>query len=133
MVEDDSTIGDQDGLLRHVPSWPTMFKYDENLRVYRATSACFTDRDGGTELSVTLEQPLLQDGGVRQDVVKDNPGFGVARIEAGFVRHSIVPAQKVVRAPTGADPYHGLVVGPKNKIARKRMAKQAVLVIVPKA
>ncbi len=129
--EDDVTIEDLDGILRRVPNWPDMFKLDKNMNAYRPTSACFTDKDGGKKLSVTLERPLLDGGGTHKDAIAIEPKFGLARIEAGFVRHNVVPAQKIQREPTGTDLYHALIIGEKDKRARKAMAKAAQLIITP--
>lgn len=131
-IDDDITIEDNDGILRRVPNWPDMIKFDKNMNAYRATSACFSDKDDGKELSITLEQPLLDSGATLQDAIAGDPRFGLARLTAGFVRHAIAPAQKLLRAPTQDDPYHGLVIGEKSKKAKKALAKAATLVIQPK-
>jgi hypothetical protein len=130
--QDDLTVEDGDGLLRRVPNWPNMVMYDENIKSYRASSACFSDRDGGKRLSVTLERPLFEAGGSHADAIALNPDFGVARLDAGFVRHAVSPPQQITRSPTEDDPYHALMVGEKSKKARKDMAKAAVLVVLPK-
>lgn len=132
-LEDDLTIHDADGLLRRVPDSPCMVKYDDNLKAYRPSSLCFSDRSTcDREVSVTLERPLLDGGGKQEDAIADMPDFGLARLEAGFVRHEVVPAQKIRRAPTGKDQHHALVIGEKDKRAKKEMAKAASLVIKPK-
>ena len=131
-ISDDLTIEDADGLLRRVPNSPTMFKFDDNLKIYRPTSACFSDKDGGVALSVTLERPLLEGGGAHQDAILVDQNFGLARLEAGFVRHNVSPPQKIIRAPVDEDEHHALVVGEKSKAAKKAMAKAAKLVIQPK-
>lgn len=130
-IQDDISIDDTDGILRRVPNWPDMVKFDANLNTYRATSACFSDKAGSKELSITLERPLLESGQTHQHAIVHEPKFGLARLTAGFVRHQIQPAQKLVREPTEKDVFHGLVVGEKSKQAKKAMAKAAVLVIRP--
>jgi len=130
-IEDDSTVEDDHGLLRRIPNLPNMVKWDSNLKAYRPSSLCFSDRDGGIELSITLEQPLLSSGGSHHDAIIKMPGFGLARLNAGFVRHEMNPPQIINRAPTPEDPHHGLVIGSKSKKAKSSMAKAAVLIIEP--
>lgn len=130
-IQDDTSILDNDGILRRVPNWPDMVKFDANLNQYRATSACFSDKNDGKELSITLERPLLESGHTHQDAVANQPKFGLARLTAGFLRHQILPAQKLVSNPTVEDAFHGLVIGKKDKQAKKAIAKAAVLVIKP--
>lgn len=130
--EDDSSIEDEDGLLRRIPNWPSMLKYDKNLGSYRPSSVCFSDREGGTQLSITLKRLLLEAGGKIEDAIATFPhGFGVACLTAGFVRNEVSPSQIVIRQPTCEDPYHGLVVGEKSKSTRKTMAKNATILIQP--
>lgn len=132
-IQDDLTIQDTDGLLRRVPNWPDMVKYDDNLKAYRLSSQCFSDRSTrDREVSVTLERPLLDGGGKYEDAIATMPDFGLARLDAGFVRHNLEPAQKIRREPTDNDPHHALVVGQKNTRAKKDMAKAATLIIQPK-
>lgn len=132
-IQDDISINDNDGILRRVPNWPGMVKFDANMNAYRATSACFSDKGGGKELSITLERPLLDSGHTHQYAIAQDPKFGLARLAVAFVRHEIVPAQKLISSPTADDAFHGLVIGEKNKQAKKALAKAAVLVIEPAA
>ena len=129
---DDLSIMDDEGLLRRVPNQPNMIKYDENIQAHRPTSACFCDRQTqDKELSITLEKPLKDSGGSEESAIQDNPGFGLARLLAGTVRHDITPNQIITRAPTGADPHHGLVIGDKTKATKRTLAKKASLIITP--
>lgn len=130
-IQDDISIEDNDGILRRVPNWPDMVKFDANMNAYRATSACFSDKDEGRELSITLERPLLDSGHTHQYAIAQEPRFGLARLIVGFVRHEIVPAQKLIRAPTDDDEFHGLMIGEKSKRAKKALVKAAILVIQP--
>jgi hypothetical protein len=131
--QDDPSITDDDGLLRRVPHFPNMTKYNHNTSSYELTSACFSDRDDGYELSISLETPLLESGKCHQDIL-EKPGFnnyGLARVESGFVRREIEPAQSIVRNPVELDPYHGLVVGKKSKSAKRKLARHATIIISP--
>lgn len=128
--QDDSTILSDDQLLRRVPPWPNMVKFDENLQKLRPTSACFSDEDGGVQLSVTLETPLLESGFTHQDAARFE-GFGVARVSADRARNMSTPCQKLVRNPTDDDPHHALVVGEKSKSQKRKIAQAAELVITP--
>ena len=95
--EDDPSIEDQDGLLRRVPDWPNMIKLDKNLNTYRPSSVCFSDKEtNDLEVSMSLQRQLLEDGGIEADAIKDHPGFGLARILAGFVRNDHNHQQVVV-------------------------------------
>lgn len=128
--KDDETILDDEGLLRRVPNWPNMVKFDQNKQEMRPTSACFSDKDDGIELSVTLEKPHCDNGGTYESAAKVN-GFGLAKVKAGKARNITDPAQKIARNPTADDPHHGLVVGRKNKTAKRKLAMAAKLVIEP--
>ena len=128
-VEDDLTIEDDEGLLRRVPNWPNMVKFDSNINSFRATSACFSDRDtSDVEVSITLEKPLQESGGNHHDVISDMPGFGLARLLAGFARSK---GQVINQRPTDDDPHHGLIIGDKNKRTKTALAKNSVLIIMP--
>lgn len=130
VVEDDLTIEDDEGLLRRVPNWPNMVKFDSNLNSLRASSACFSDREtNDVEVSVTLEKPLQESGGNHYDVISSLPGFGLARLLVGFARSK---EQIINKRPTGDDPHHGLIIGNKNKRTKTALAKNSVLVIKPK-
>ena len=129
IVEDDLTIEDDEGLLRRVPNWPNMVKFDSNINALRATSACFSDREtSDVEVSITLEKLLQESGGNHHDVISDNPGFGLARLMAGYARSK---GQIINQKPTDDDPHHGLIIGNKNKKTKSALAKNSVLVITP--
>jgi len=129
---DDLSITDDEGLLRRVPNQPNMVKYDENIKAYRPTSVCFCDRETkDKELSITLEKSLTDSGERTESATQNNPGFGLARLLTGVVRDNITPQQIITRAPTDADPHHGLIIGDKTKSTKKNLAKQAVLIITP--
>jgi hypothetical protein len=131
--EDDLTILDNDGLLRRVPNWPNMVKFDSNMNALRPTGLCFSDKEtGDIEVSTTLESSFLEAGCKYEDAIAAFPAFGVARLEVGVVRHVVIPAQKLKRDPTKEDKHHVLVIGEKNKQAKKMMAKAAKLIICPK-
>lgn len=130
--EDDPSIADEDGLLRRVPNWPNMVKFDHNLATYRPSSVCFSDRDtNDLEVSITLQRQLLESGGNEADAIKNHPGFGLACIVAGFVRNDLNHKQIVLSEPVDIDPFHGLVVGIKDSKTKSAMAKCAVLLINP--
>ena len=129
---DDNSILDEHGLLRRVPPWPNMIKYNENLHIYHPTSACFGDKDGGAELSVDLQQSVLDSGGTIQDCIKDIPEFGLCKLTAGYVRHELNPAQAVRRDPLPKNPHHALIIGKKTKSVQRNMAKNAEMLIQPK-
>ncbi|MEC9386974.1 hypothetical protein [Marinobacter sp. bablab_jr008] len=128
--KDDDTIKDDEGLLRRVPNWPNMVKFDENKNEYRPSSACFSDKSDGVELSVTLETPLLENGSDHQSATKTK-GFGLARVKAGIAREITEPKQCIMREPTDDDPYHGIIAGKKSKRAKQKLARSAELVIAP--
>ena len=128
---DDTSITNCEGLLRRIPNWPNMYKFDQNTKKFRPTSALFSDRDKGYKLSVTLEKPLL-DSGEDHHKATHKIGFGLAKIIAGFVRTEITPNQIIQRSPTSEDPHHGLVIGEKNKSTRRALAKHAEIIIDPK-
>ncbi len=68
--DDDLTITDDDGLLRRVPNWPNMVKYDENINAYRTTSVCFSDPETkDREVSISLEKDLLDSGNEHTDLI----------------------------------------------------------------
>lgn len=130
--EDDVSIEDEEGLLRRVPNQPNMVKFDENINAYRPSSACFCDRQtNDLEVSVTLEQPLLDDGETHEFAIKDYPEFGVAQFLTAVARYQVTPNQIIRRDPTDDDPYHGLVVGYKTRVTRRQLAKKSTMVIKP--
>lgn len=127
---DDPSIKDDDGLLRRVPNQPSMFKIDKNTNKKRLSSVCF--RDNATknrEVSVTLEQPLLESGKTHDDALNGFENFGLARIKAGFVRHGLSQPQIVAKDPTPEDPHHGLVIGEKSKKTLSAIASSAEILI----
>lgn len=130
--DDDLTITDDDGLLRRVPNWPNMVKYDENINAYRTTSVCFSDP--GTkdrEVSISLEKDLLDSGNEHTDLITNHPGFGLAKIIASFARNDLTPKQIINRNPTEDDPFHGLIIGDKTKKTKRDLAKNAELLFDP--
>lgn len=128
--QDDNTISNEEGLLRRVPNWPNMVKFDANTNEIRPSSACFSDKDGGEELSVTIETPHLAGGGTYESAAKED-GWGLAKVIAGTARTVSNPSQKLVRNPTPDDPHHGLVVGKKTRAAKRNLAKAAEMVVTP--
>ena len=129
-VVDDITIQDEHGLLRRVPYWPNMYKFDHNLGVHRPTSACFGDREtNDIEVSVSTEYELLQSGGSYVDLITEgSKGFGIARFIAEVPRKQVDPTQKITRNPTDTDVYHALVVGDKPKRVKKALVKSSIIV-----
>lgn len=133
MDTSDDVLNDFVGhLLRRVPNWPDMCKFDPGLGRHRPTSACFADvATADVSMSFSLEEPRLQDGGAVSDVIASNPGFGVARLGSNVVREQLSTPQSIVVDPTEDDPYHCLVVGAKSKKDKRKMAKESELVINP--
>jgi len=130
--KDDPEISDDDGLLRRLPNWPNMVKFDHNMQVERPSSAWFTDRStSDREVSITLEKDLIDSGGTHQDAVSSYPDFGLAVISTKTVRHEISPKQIVNKQPTDDDDFHGLVIGEKRKKTKTALAKKANILINP--
>jgi hypothetical protein len=131
-VVDDESISDSDGLLRRVPFWPSMYKFDHNIQRYRLTTACFSDKETkDEELSITLEAPLLSGKMTHKDIVRNHSGFGVAKFTAALARHEVSVSQKIVKDPTPDDEFHGLVVGKKPKSVKKAFVKGSLIVVEP--
>lgn len=125
---DDLTILNEDGLLRRIPHWPQMYKFDNNTKTYRLTSANFKD----PELSVSLEKDLLNDAKEHSYLVRQLPEFGLARIKAKVPRQELNVKQKLVRDPTPEDPYHAIVYGKKGKGDCRKLAHASKIVVEPK-
>ena len=130
---DDESIFDEHGLLRRIPNWPDMFKFDHNTGKYRPTTACFSDRQTkDLELSVTLENDLLEGGDSHQTLIENFDGFGLARLSAGTPRNLDNYPQKICRNPTDEDAHHALIVGNKPKSVKKALVKNCEVVVQPK-
>ncbi|MFD3390073.1 hypothetical protein [Alteromonas macleodii] len=128
---DDESIADVDGLLRRVPNWPNMTIRCQQTGQLRATSACFKDRaTENREVSVTLEKELLQANKTHQDAAKVE-GFGLAKVEAGFVRNNLSQRQIINRDPIEDDPHHALIIGDKTNKDLSKISRNSVLLIEP--
>ena len=129
---DDVSIADEDRLLRRVPNWPNMTKFDPRIGAIRVTSACFSDvGTNDREVSMTLEKDLLNSGGRHEDAIALHPGFGLASLGVEVVRNDLPTKQIIVRNPQPDDPYHCLVIGDKGKAEKRMMAKKSELIIEP--
>ena len=119
---DDESIADVDGLLRRVPNWPNMTIRCQQTGQLRATSACFKDR--------ATEKELLQANKTHQDAAKVE-GFGLAKVEAGFVRNNLSQRQIINRDPIEDDPHHALIIGDKTNKDLSKISRNSVLLIEP--
>ena len=126
-LEDDTTILDEDWLLRRIPNWPRMYMWCDNEQAYRPTSANFKDN----ELSVSLEKDMLRDDKDHSEAVKNHPGYGLLKMPVRTVRHDLSNKQAIKRDPTNEDPYHALVLGEKSKGDCRKLRKASEVVIEP--
>lgn len=124
---DDLSIIDEDGLLRRIPNWPSMYVWDHNIDSYRPSTANFKDSD----LSVSLEKDLLDAGNDHNEAVKNHPDFGLLKVSAGFVRNELANQQAINRDPVPEDPYHALVFGKKSKGDCRKLVEESEVVIAP--
>jgi hypothetical protein len=133
MDTSDDILVDYDGLLlRRVPDFPNMTIFDPELGRRRPTSVCFSDPESkDVSMSFSLERPLLESGGCHQDILQSYIGFGLASLNSNVVYQKLSVVQKIVKDPTGDDPYHCLVIGNKNKKDKRKMAKNSEMVINP--
>lgn len=115
-----------------MPNWPVMYKYDPNIGAFRLTSACFADaRSKDVKMSFTLERDLLNAGFSHSDAVSKYPGFGLASLNVNLLRNELREKQRIVRDPQLEDAHHCLVIGNKTKGDRRKIAKNAEIIIDP--
>lgn len=125
--EDDASILGTERLLRRIPNWPNMYKFDDNLKAWRLTSANFSD----PELSVDFRELIEADGNDVSYSIQGKEGFGLAQFTVIQAR-SLQPKQAIVRNPiVNQNPYHGLVAGKKTGAVKNSLAKVATLLIEP--
>lgn len=118
--QDDSTIADDAIVWRRVP--PEQTKLGLDGRPVPSTGA-FND-SSNSPMSATLAA-----GSSVQAVHKWYPTHGIVAIRAGRLREL---GQRLVRAPTEADPAHILVAGRKPKGGfRKKLQRESDWVVLP--
>ena len=120
--EDDSSIGDDETLLRRVP--PTWWVFDENLRRTRPTSAAFED----DELSVHLLSVLTAAALPPTHTLAGHTGYYLTSISAGQARGHNLP---VCRDPLPDDGAHAIVAGKKSRGVARALAVAALWVVAP--
>jgi hypothetical protein len=124
----DTSIADEADLWRRIsPIWMIL---DENLGVWRVSSAAFDDSRDGTPLSVLLAEVVVAGGRSAQDLLSRFPGYCLAAITAGIARGC---GQGVARTPLPEEPAHASVFGRKTKGVKKKLAKAATWVVAPPA
>jgi hypothetical protein len=123
---DDSTIGDEDVLLRRIP--PVWWIPDENLGRLRPTSQAFNNHGNGSPMSVHLQKVLEEHRLPVNSVLEGHVGFALASITAGLAR---THAQRIRRKPLDDDPAHAEVFGEKTRSVRKAFAMGAVWAVPP--
>ncbi|WLQ12098.1 hypothetical protein O5O45_20445 [Hahella aquimaris] len=133
--DDDPSILNEENLLRRVPSWPIMFKFDHNRNTHRLTSAIFSDSEtNDVEISTTHKEKLLDSNKQLQDALgetRKKEGWGLVAINCGDLRNQISPPQKLVADPTEDDPFHTLIVGKKSKSVKRKMVDMVTTLIAP--
>lgn len=121
---DDLTIADDAVLWRRIhPMWAVP---DENGGGLRVSSAAFDNSPDGSPTSILIAEVVL--AGRRGPEVVVHEGYGLASLKAREAREC---GQAVVRDPLPDEPAHGLLVGPKTKSVRRRLAAAACWVITP--
>jgi hypothetical protein len=129
---DDQTILNTDHLLRRLPNWPNMTKFDHNKGQLRPSSAAFGDQESGdVRVSTTHQESLLASGGDIKDAIRHHPKFGLAQLNVSYARSSLSTPQIVVRDPTSDDDHHCLLVGRKTDGDKRKLAKNCVILIEP--
>ncbi|HMQ14583.1 MAG TPA: hypothetical protein PKC49_01295 [Phycisphaerae bacterium] len=119
---DDLTIADDAALWRLIhPTWAVV---DENRGGLRVSSAAFENSPDGSPTSILIAEAVFTTRRGPEDVVHE--GYGLASLTAGQARQC---GQAVARDPLPNEPAHGLLVGPKTKSIRKRLAAAAAWVI----
>ena len=119
--EDDSTIRDDDRLLRRIPPWHLV--RDDNTKSHRISSAAFDDPPDSSSMSVSIESTLVCNGLGAEHALRNHEDFGLVALSVALVREH---GQGVVRRPLPDDPAHGEVVGSKTRSVRKAFARNAV-------
>jgi hypothetical protein len=123
---DDPTIGNDVPLWRRIPPWHIVF--DENLGIWRPSSAAFEDHPDGSPMSVVLGQEVLADGRTPDSVLEAHEGFGLVSIGAGLAREN---HQGITRKPLPEEPAHAEVFGKKTGGVKRAFAKKCCWIIVP--
>lgn len=123
---DDSTVSNDDGLLRRVPkAW---FVLDENLGRVRPSSAAFSNDKTGSPMSVAIESAVIADGRKPVDVLQGKANFALVRITAGFARQH---QQGIQRDPIEVEPAHALVFGEKTRPVKDAFAMNCEWAVPP--
>lgn len=122
---DDGSIPDAAGLLRRVH--PSQVVDDKNTGERRPSSAAFKD----PEMSVDVE-PMLEAKGLDwRFSLRNNPGYSLARLQAGAARAA---GQAVVHTPAPDNEAHAEVRGRKSPgVANKLLMASVPVLIAPKA
>lgn len=127
---DDETVDNDTLLLRRIPSNPNLtIVKDDNLGIYRPSSASFEDHVNKTPMSIVLSDTLEALGRSLESALHGHEiGFSLAAFTAGLARQC---NQSVVRDPVDDEPAHGLVVGNKSKKVRRALAKGCQWIVEP--
>lgn len=117
--QSDVTIPDTAHLWRRIPPWEDYTVFDPQVGGLRPSSAAFDD----DEMSVFIGDELSG----TSEILHGLDGFGVVSISARLARDC---GHVVVRDPE-PHPAHALVVGPKTRAVRRRLARGAEWVLRP--
>ena len=123
---DDPTTGDDAPLWRRVP--PRHFVFDDNLGIWRPSSAAFEDHPDGSPMSVVLGQEVLAEGRTTDSVLDGYDEFGLVSFPAELAR---VAGQGIMRRPLAEEPAHAEVFGKKTRSVKKALAKNCQWLVAP--
>lgn len=122
---DDPSILSDDPLWRRIH--PSQVVPDPKSGGLRPSSSAFNDHPNGTPMSVVLGKEVLAADRTSENVLQDHPGFSLASLTAGLVRHH---QQLVYRLPVDDEPAHAEVKGNKPKSACREFAKQSTWIVL---
>jgi hypothetical protein len=123
---DDESIEQATELWRRVTR--DQIIHDQNLGVWRPTSAAFSDSSDGTPMSVDIASIIRSRGGDERTAIAQYPGLFLVSLTAEQVRAKQLG---VCRSPQPDNPAHAYVFGDKTKSIRKYLAKSARWVVAP--
>jgi len=125
VVTDDAPdapeVHDEWGLLRRIPPWHFTWEADGAVR---PSGAAFDDDQDGNPMSVVVAEECAG----LEKVLEGHEGFALVRIPVGVAKEK---GQRIVLAPTEAEPAHALVVGKKTKSVRRALARASEWVVPP--
>jgi hypothetical protein len=128
VYSDDSTVLNDEELLRRVPINPAHVVWDNNEKRLRPSSAAFDNDKDGSPMSVSLSTVLAAQGLPQSSALIGLARFSLSCITAKMARDN---DQGIQRDPLAENLAHALVFGEKPKKVGRKLAKSARWIVEP--